>query len=304
VTRFVLIVVSVVVVGGCAGDDDDRAAPPPRASTTATVARTTTVAPTTTTTSVPQSPADLRTPADPAALAAVLTRVESELRSDSRDEEGLTRLGWEQDLAYVTLGLHSDWYNEVVDRVPSELRDIVAANADASMQINVLNQPQDALPAWTIRAPLPRDELLGLYREAEAASGVPWPYLAAIHLVETRLGRIAGTSVAGAQGPMQFMPQTWEAYGEGDVNNDRDAILAAGRYLAAAGASEDMTRALFAYNHSDQYVAAIYAYAHTITADPRAYDGYYSWQVHYRTTGGLYLLPEGYVNGSGAVAIS
>src|SRR5437899_2712296 len=77
---------------------------------------------------------------------------------------------------------------------------------------------------------------------------VPWSYLAAIHLVETRMGRIRATSVAGAQGPMQFMPATWERYGEGDVNSDRDSIRAAARYLRANGAPGRMADALFRYN--------------------------------------------------------
>ncbi len=48
-------------------------------------------------------------------------------------------------------------------------------------------------------------------REAEAATGVGWNYLAAVNLIETRLGSIAGTSTAGAQGPMQFLPSTGAA---------------------------------------------------------------------------------------------
>ena len=62
------------------------------------------------------------------------------------------------------------------------------------------------LPAWRIVRPEPADELLDAYRDAEAEFGIPWKYLAAINLVETGIGRIRGTSIAGAQGPMQFMP--------------------------------------------------------------------------------------------------
>jgi membrane-bound lytic murein transglycosylase B len=109
------------------------------------------------------------------------------------------------------------------------------------------------------------------------------------------MGRIVGDSTAGAQGPMQFIPSTWAAFGEGgDVHDPRDAILAAGRYLAAAGGPDDMRSAVFAYNHADAYVDAVGRYASVIAADERAYLGYYHWQVTYRTTGGLYLLPEGY----------
>lgn len=58
---------------------------------------------------------------------------------------------------------------------------------------------------------------------------------------------------------MQFIPSTWAAYGEGDVNSDHDAILAAGRYLNAAGAPGSMARAVFAYNHDTRYVSAVTA---------------------------------------------
>ena len=80
---------------------------------------------------------------------------------------------------------------------------------------------------------------------AAATSGCPWRYLAAIHLVETGTGRIRGTSAAGAQGPMQFLPATWEAYGGGgDINDTRDAIHGAARYLAANRAPATWTRAV------------------------------------------------------------
>jgi membrane-bound lytic murein transglycosylase B len=160
--------------------------------------------------------------------------------------------------------------------------------------VAILNQPQPALPDWRIEAPLPADVLIGYYREAEAASGIPWRYLAAIHLVETRVGRIRGNSSSGAQGPMQFIPSTWEAFGEGDINDNRDAILAAGRYLDASGGPENMDRALYAYNNSDHYVRTIQNYAGLIGADERAYRGYYQWQVYYATVDGVLFLPEGY----------
>jgi membrane-bound lytic murein transglycosylase MltF len=125
-------------------------------------------------------------------------------------------------------------------------------------------------------------------------TGTPWEYLAAIHLVETRMGRIHGTSTAGAQGPMQFIPETWEIYGAGDIYDDRDAIRAAARYLADRGAPGVMPQALFSYNNDNRYVAAIESYAQVLRADPRAYDGYHAWQVFFSTEGETYLLPEGY----------
>ena len=111
-------------------------------------------------------------------------------------------------------------------------------------------QAKDTLPAWRIDPPTPADELLGYYREAESASGVGWTYLAAINLIETGFGRIAGVSTAGAQGPMQFLPSTFAAYGEGDILSPHDSIMAAGRYLAVNGFADDRDYALYRYNNS------------------------------------------------------
>jgi hypothetical protein len=93
---------------------------------------------------------------------------------------------------------------------------------------------------------------------------------------------------------MQFMPATWSEYGDGDIDDDRDAILAAGRYLAASGAPDDVDRALWAYNHSDRYVRAVKGYARVLDTDPLAYRGYHGWEVWYRTTLGVVWLPVGY----------
>ena len=60
-------------------------------------------------------------------------------------------------------------------------------------------KPSDTLPAWQIVRPLPAEQLLAYYHEAEAATGVPWYYLASINLIETRMGRIHGLSTAGAR---------------------------------------------------------------------------------------------------------
>nr|MBA2624757.1 lytic transglycosylase domain-containing protein [Acidimicrobiia bacterium] len=154
--------------------------------------------------------------------------------------------------------------------------------------------PRAELPAWRIRRPAPPDVLRSHYDEAEAATGVPWPYLAAIHLVETRMSRIDGLSSAGAQGPMQFLPSTWAIYGEGDIEDDRDAILGAARFLAASGAPGDLAGALYRYNPTPRYVRAVTAYAERIRADERAFLGYHGWEVRYRTTLGDVWLRPGY----------
>jgi membrane-bound lytic murein transglycosylase B len=151
-----------------------------------------------------------------------------------------------------------------------------------------------SLPAWTIRAPKPADELLRYYREAEAATGVPWYYLAAINFIETRMGRIVGVSTAGAEGPMQFLPTTWEACCHGDVWDDHDAIVGAATYLASNGAPGDMTAAVWRYNPNEVYVEMVTQYASVMAADERAYLGYHAWEVFYGSAAGDVRLPVGY----------
>jgi hypothetical protein len=239
----------------------------------------------------------LDTPGSAREVADELADVETELRGDERDPATLEGLGRRQQLAYRSLASHPRWVPRVVADVPSDLRGAVQHNVDADAVLAELTGDSAApttLPDWQILEPESADALRGYYEEAEAASGIPWEYLAAIHLVETRMGRIHGNSSAGAQGPMQFIPETWESYGAGDITDDRDAILAAGRYLADRGGPEEIVRALFSYNNDDRYVEAVRSYASVMLDDPRAYDGYHAWQVFFGKADGTVLLPEGF----------
>jgi murein DD-endopeptidase MepM/ murein hydrolase activator NlpD len=108
------------------------------------------------------------------------------------------------------------------------------------------------------------EQLLDLWQRAGEAYGVPWEVLAAINKIETNFGQSMGPSSAGAVGWMQFLPSTWESWGTdasgdgiADPWNPEDAVHSAARYLAAAGASEDLYRGVFAYNHADWYVADV-----------------------------------------------
>jgi membrane-bound lytic murein transglycosylase B len=177
---------------------------------------------------------------------------------------------------------------------PDTARD-VRSEVRAGRLLHSMTEPQRQLPRWRIVAPRPAAELLGYYKHAQRRTGVSWTYLAAIHLVETRMGRIRGTSTAGAQGPMQFLPSTWDRYGVGgDINDPRDAILAAARLLKRHGAPGDMTDALWHFNPSVNYVGAVLEYARTMQRSPSAYRGYWHWRVLYRHVRGTYILPVGY----------
>jgi soluble lytic murein transglycosylase-like protein len=124
----------------------------------------------------------------------------------------------------------------------------------------------------------PLADLVGFYDEAERRFGVDANYLAAIHLVETKFGRVVNNSVAGAQGPMQFIPSTWRIYGHGgDIRDPDDAIMAAARLLKANGAPPRYGRALYAYNPSRLYVTAVSRYAKEIDRNPYGLYYLYTW---------------------------
>jgi murein DD-endopeptidase MepM/ murein hydrolase activator NlpD len=117
--------------------------------------------------------------------------------------------------------------------------------------------------------------LLPIYQAAGIQYGVRWEVLAAINEIETDYGRNLNVSSAGALGWMQFMPATWQSYGvdanqdgERDPFNPVDAIFAAARYLKAAGAEQDVRKAVWAYNHADWYVDSVLERAQLIAAIP------------------------------------
>jgi membrane-bound lytic murein transglycosylase B len=242
--------------------------------------------------------AALRPPApagDPAALARQIADAEAVLRREGATEGEVAAAALAQQVGYRQLGDHPEWDAAVLAALPEALRPVAESHAAARRDLRALTgEPSTEMPAWRIVAPEPAADLVALYQQAEAEFGVPWQYLAAINLVETGMGRIRGTSVAGAQGPMQFMPATWAAYGEGDVNDPGQAIRGAARYLTANGAPADMAGALWNYNHSDRYVRAVQRYADLIVEHPQAYAGFHGWGVWYWTTAGDLYLPIGW----------
>ena len=257
------------------------------ASTTSTT--TSTIAPTTTTTAIERS-----APTSATEAATRIETVEAIIHDGAiaGEDPRLAAAGHGEQVLLRAYAEHPDWLDSVPAPWQATVRDGVAAQT--ALRSLVATEPKTTLPAWTIRAPKPVGELRRYYDEGAARWSVPWYYLAAVHFVETKMGRIEGNSSAGAQGPMQFLPSTWAAYGEGDIRDDHDAILAAARYLAANGAPARMHDALFRYNHSERYVSAVTTYAERMRIDPLAYRGYWGWQVYYATARGAVWLPEGY----------
>jgi membrane-bound lytic murein transglycosylase B len=301
----------VVLAAACSHADDPsvRADPARRPTSTTVGTTTTTLPPTTSATTTPTTTAPfdvntLRPPApagDPGGLAAQIVAAEATLRDGTAGEQAVGQAALAQQVAYRQLGVHPDWEPAVLAAVPAPLQASVSHQAAARREFGALHTALTANPpAWRIIPPAPLAELQADYEAAGTATGVPWPYLAAVHLVETATGRIEGTSVAGAQGPMQFLPATWARYGAGgDIHDTRDAIFAAARYLAANGGAADIRPALWRYNHSDHYVAGVVLYGDLIAEHPLALRAFYHWGVWYKTTSGDVYLPVGYAPPAG-----
>ena len=104
---------------------------------------------------------------------------------------------------------------------------------------------------------LPPDQLAAMQR-VSLMSGIPWQIFAGIAKVESDFGRNMSTSWAGAIGYGQFMPAQWQIYGNGgDPYDYNDVLPAMARYLLVAGVLQDVPGAIYAYNHSWDYVALV-----------------------------------------------
>jgi membrane-bound lytic murein transglycosylase B len=273
-------------------------------TTTTTAASTTTQAagtnPATSPLPKPPRPGEPVAAATDAALADEIRTAEAAIADPATPPAELKKQAHVQQVAYRELVNKPQRKDAVLALLEPDVRVIAETNVIAGGKLRaMIKEPKTSLPPWRIVAPAPAAELLGYYKAAEADSGVPWYDLAAIHLVETRMGRIRGNSEANAQGPMQFLPATWAQYGNGgDIQSNKDAIAAAARYLKRNGAPGDMRNAVWNYNHDYRYVEAVLAYGDRMKADERAFYGYHEWQVYYVTTAGDIWLPEGYASGS------
>src|SRR5579859_5925044 len=133
-------------------------------------------------------------------------------------------------------------------------------------------------PTALARADIPPDYLIWYMDAAQTCPGLPWSVLAGIGTVESDNGESgapgahAGHNLAGAAGPMQFLPATFAQYA---VNADpghplspydpADAIYTAAAMLCAKGARSgspvSIEQAVFAYNHAQWYVTDVMSWA-------------------------------------------
>jgi hypothetical protein len=245
---------------------------------------------------VAPKPIELTIVRDVSLMIARLTEAERAIRDPATEDARASEWGHLQQRIYRAMAEDPVLGQAVVDGMPEDLRKDSESLWYGTREIaRTVRRPRTELPSWKIVVPAPPSELKSYYQEAQAKYGVPWTVLASIHLNETRMGRLRGTSDAGARGPMQFMPPTWEQYGlGGDIEAARDAILAAGHYVSAMGWNEDKRKALWAYNHTDHYVNAILAFADVMERNELVYRGLWGWQVYYRTIAGAIWLEAGY----------
>ena len=232
---------------------------------------------------------DAPIPTTPRALERRLSAVDADLRRDidawraggnpqAAPPETVTR-----EALYVERAVH------VLARRPALKRATVhGLSSRLAAEIGDLTVAQDDLrrlsAGWPSHhvvtgPPDPLGELVRSYRAAQDHFGIRWQTLASVNLVESAFGRVRNPSVAGARGPMQFMPATWRAYGlGGNVRDPHDAILGAANLLHHAGAPASYARALYAYNPSSEYVDAVQRYARLMARDRDALYLLYSWR--------------------------
>jgi Transglycosylase SLT domain len=281
----VLVLATALLLAGCASSDtdgpDERPSGPARAQ------------------APPPPPApDEPIPRDADRLAERLTATTASLyeaidrwrtAGDPRGPtpEEVTLHALHQQRIHLLLTSRAQLAPRVIARLPDRLARDLRTTIRARRGLARLTPPV-ARRRFRTGPALPAGVLLDYYREAQRRFDVAWPVLAAVNFVESAYGRLRNESVAGARGPMQFIPSTWDAYGMGgDVRDPHDAILGAANYLHASGAPRDYAGALYAYNPSPAYVAAVLGYVRQIRRDPRAYFAYHSWQVFVRTPSGV-----------------
>lgn len=241
---------------------------------------------------------DRRVPARAGRLAEEIRTTETKLKraidvwldrgGKNRSRAGRrVRLGalWQQRM-YRKVTKQPRLARAVIARLPRWLARKVDAHVESGAGLRALATPIEPPVRMRVTPVDPHKTLIRAYKRAGRRYDIPVEILASLNFVESKFGRFMGPSSAGARGPMQFIPSTWAVYGDGNIWDPQDAIMAAARYLRASGAPERMNDALYAYNRSWAYVDAIRVYAAEMKAQPHSFHSYYFWQVFVRTTQG------------------
>ena len=219
-----------------------------------------------------------------ATSGAAIDRLRLDLQAESA-EFALREAVRDEQAAIYSLASDPRLEQEVLGRLPVPR---AAGFADAAEAVRSLWRLSGATDLSQIRIRRtrrftdsePLDALRGYYRAAAARTGLDWTYLAAVNYVESDFGRLNGPSGAGALGPMQFLPSTWQEYGAGgDVFSPHDSIEAAATYLRRNGAPGDYGRALFRYNRDPDYVTAVQSFAAALRSDPLWLTRLYFWST-------------------------
>jgi membrane-bound lytic murein transglycosylase B len=241
---------------------------------------------------------DAALPRTPARLAATFADTTRRLRDAVRRWSAAGAVP--RDVTYLALhhqrmlrlmAAHRRLGDAALARLPGDVRGEARDTVLGRRSLAAIPRSPGRLPHVRVANAAPAAELRRHYAEAQRRFGVHWSILASVNFVESAFGRLRSASEAGARGPMQFLPSTWRQYGMGgDIDDPRDAILAAANYLRRAGGLGHLDRALFAYNHSTSYVQAIRRFAARMRADKRAFLSYYAWQVFVRTSAGVRRL--------------
>jgi hypothetical protein len=239
--------------------------------------------------------------------ASLFVEVERALRVDGEPSATYADLGHTEQLLIRSLMRNPNWIDPFREALPTEWLEVADLHLTARRELGLLHTgggpPIEDIPAWEVIAPEPLDELISHYKTSADATGIDWPVLAGINLIETGMGRIDGLSSAGAQGPMQFLPTTWDEVSQGgDIDDPGDAIAGAARYLVQRGGLDDIREGLWGYNNSEHYVNAVLAYAELVMGDERALRGFYNWEIYVGTDAGTLWLPVGYRSETAASA--
>jgi hypothetical protein len=154
-----------------------------------------------------------------------------------------------------------------------------AVRAIAGHRATIVSLRREQLPVDRSTSGGRPGSYLELFKASAAryCPGLSWTVLAAIGQIESGDGANPGPSSAGALGPMQFLPSTWQVYGISafgqtgppDIMNAYDAVPSAARLLCANGGrtAAGLRGAIFAYNHAAWYVNEVLALAQEYARD-------------------------------------